>query len=100
MPAQRRRMIEHLGASEQTTTKEAATWLGLPTTTTRRTLEDLAAHGLVRRKEGDGPGEPDTWWLARSVREMLAAITRSRNVHTSLYKTPNTAYDDFSGTGL
>jgi DNA-binding transcriptional ArsR family regulator len=64
MPAQRRRIIEHLSARAETTTKEAATALGLPTTTARRTLEDLAAHGLVHREEGGKPGAPDIWRLA------------------------------------
>jgi hypothetical protein len=67
MPAQRRKVIAHLSASESTTTKEAATLLGLPTTTARRTLEDLAAHGLVKRIAGSDPGEPDTWRLASDV---------------------------------
>jgi hypothetical protein len=67
MPAQRRKVIEHLSAAESTTTKEAATLLGLPTTTARRTLEDLAAHGLVKRISGGDPGEPDTWRLASEV---------------------------------
>jgi hypothetical protein len=64
MPAQRRKVLEHLSEAESTTTREAATLLGLPTTTARRTLEDLAAHGLVRRVAGSDPGEPDTWHLA------------------------------------
>ncbi len=66
MPAQRRRLLEHLSASATATTtaKDAATLLGLPTTTARRTLEDLAAHGLVYRTPAGKPGEPDTWTLA------------------------------------
>jgi Bifunctional DNA primase/polymerase, N-terminal/IclR helix-turn-helix domain len=67
MPAQRRKVIEHLSAADSTTTKEAATLLGLPTTTARRTLEDLAAHGLVRRTSGSDPGEPDTWRLTSAT---------------------------------
>jgi Bifunctional DNA primase/polymerase, N-terminal/MarR family len=67
MPAQRRRIIEHLSAHEQTTTKEAATALGLPTTTARRTLEDLAAHGLIQREQGDKQGAPDVWRLAHEL---------------------------------
>ena len=37
--------------------------LGLPTTTTRRILEDLAAHGLVVRTS-QGQGKPDLWQRA------------------------------------
>jgi hypothetical protein len=72
MPAQRRRVIEHLRVSDTTTTKEAATALGLPTTTTRRTLEDLAAHGLVLRRGGEKTNDADTWRLvdAECVPEM------------------------------
>lgn len=59
MPAQRRRVLELLAETETVTTKEAALALGLPTTTARRTLEDLAAHRVVIREEGDG--NADIW---------------------------------------
>jgi len=47
-------------------TKDIALELGLPTTTARRALEDLAAYGLVRRvkkpkQDGDGEGRIDLW---------------------------------------
>jgi hypothetical protein len=47
-------------------TKDVALELGLPTTTARRALEDLAAYGLVRRvkkpkQDGDGEGRIDLW---------------------------------------
>ena len=92
MPAQRRTAIEHLQSVESTTTKDTAFVLGVPTTTARRTLEDLAAHGVVTRTPATQPGEADTWALA----DELAVPEMSE--HPSL-KTPNTAYDDFSGTG-
>jgi hypothetical protein len=59
--------IEHLGKVKTTTTKDTAVMLGVPTTTARRTLEDLAAHGIVRRIPGEQPGEPDEWTLAGKV---------------------------------
>jgi hypothetical protein len=64
MPAQRRMAIEHLQIIGTTTTKDTAVMLGVPTTTARRTLEDLTAHGVVRRIPGEQPGEPDEWALA------------------------------------
>jgi len=62
MPAHRRRILELL-AQATATTKGAALALGLPTTTTRRTLEDLAAHHVIER-ESDGDGKADTWRLS------------------------------------
>ncbi len=63
MPAQRRRVIELLAATQTVATKDAALALGLPTTTARRTLEDLAAHHIVERESG-GDGKGDTWRLS------------------------------------
>jgi IclR helix-turn-helix domain len=99
MPAQRRKVIEHLRANKETTTKETATMLGLPTTTARRTLEDLAAHGLVRRREGAGPGEPDMWWLARWVQVAAGAGAVPEMSEAPISYSPITTPTDFSGTG-
>lgn len=44
-------------------TSNIATLIDYPTTTTRRTLEDLAAHGVVRR-EARGSGKADYWYLS------------------------------------
>lgn len=74
MPAQRRKVIEHLSAAESTTTKEAGTLLGLATTTARRTLEDLAAHGLVTRTPAAELGQPDSRSLAGWARAASAAV--------------------------
>lgn len=92
MPAQRRSVIEHLQTAGTTTTKQAAVVLGVPTTTARRTLEDLAAHGIVRRTAGEQPGEADTWALDDEI------AVPEMSEHPSI-ETPHTAYDDFSGTG-
>jgi Bifunctional DNA primase/polymerase, N-terminal/Primase C terminal 1 (PriCT-1) len=91
MPAQRRLAIEHLQRIRTTTTKDAAVAIGVPTTTTRRTLEDLAAHGVVLRTPGGQPGEPDTWQLAPTL-TVPETSQLSKNTHT--------AYDDISGTGV
>jgi len=74
MPAQRRRLIEHLANTETTTAPEAAALLGLPTTTVRRTLEDLAAHRVVER-ESAGKGKADVWRLNAEKRLDYAAAT-------------------------
>jgi hypothetical protein len=61
VPPLRRRALEWLTAQEQPTeTKSVGEALGLPTNTTRRVLEDLAAYSLVKR-EGQGQGLADLW---------------------------------------
>jgi hypothetical protein len=80
MPALRRRTLERLAKAEHTTTREVAVMLGLPTTTVRRTLEDLAAHGVLEREIG-GEGKADHWRLATWTRERY---NRSRNVSLGL----------------
>lgn len=92
MPAQRRTVIQHLQAAGETTTKKTAIVLGVPTTTARRTLEDLAAHGVTLRSAGKQPGEADTWTLAAGI------AVPEMSEHPSI-ETPHTAFDDFSGTG-
>jgi hypothetical protein len=99
MPAQRRKVIEHLRSAESTTTKEAGTLLGLPTTTARRTLEDLAAHGLVTRTPATEPGQPDTWSLAGWARATSATGAVPEMSEHPPSKKPHTTDDDFSGTG-
>jgi hypothetical protein len=68
MPALRRRILEQLAGSKKLSTREIAVALGLPTTTARRTLEDLAAHGLLERESG-GEGKADHWQLTAWARE-------------------------------
>jgi DNA-binding transcriptional ArsR family regulator len=67
MEATRRSALEHLLKSGLVTVTEVGEALGYPSSTTRRTLEDLAAHGLVVR-ESRGQGKADVWqpseWLA------------------------------------
>jgi predicted ArsR family transcriptional regulator len=68
MPAQRRQVIALLADVDTITTKAAAIGLGLPTTTARRVFEDLAAHHLVQREEGDD-GRSDAWRLTPWTRD-------------------------------
>jgi hypothetical protein len=62
MPAIRRTVLEILvGANDRITTKAAATRLGYPTSTVRRTLEDLTGHDVALRYGAEKPGDADEW---------------------------------------
>jgi hypothetical protein len=66
-----------------------------PTRTTRRTLEDLAAHRVIQRIAG-GEGKADLWTLTAQTREWLALATLPEmSEHPS--RSPNTVIDDISG---
>ena len=97
MPAQRRKVIQHLAAIETSTAPAVATVLGLPTTTARRTLEDLAAHGVVLRVSG-GEGKADTWRLHPDKRLDYAAATVPEMSEAPMPIYTQHAFDDFSGT--
>jgi predicted ArsR family transcriptional regulator len=89
MPAQRLAALRLLlGGAADTTAIAAA--LDLPTTTTRRTLEDLTAHHLVKR-HSQGKGHADTWELTEWTRD------RSRNLQ-QLYIDTEHGKREFSGT--
>jgi hypothetical protein len=68
MPAIRLATLIYLvDQAKPMTAKETAEGLGYPTTTARRAMEDLAAHGAVRRA-GDGKADlwrPSDWLTAR-----------------------------------
>ena len=97
MPAQRRQVIRLLAEVETTTTKSAAMSLGLPTTTTRRVLEDLAAHRLVQREEGDD-GRSDSWRLPAWGRDKYRESTVPEKSVEQCLTLPGSTNDDFSGT--
>jgi len=99
MPAQRRQVIQLLAEVETTTTKSTAMGLGLPTTTTRRVLEDLTAHRLVQREEGDD-GKSDSWRLSAWARDKYReSIGPEKSVELCSIS-PESTNDDFSGTVL
>lgn len=79
MPAQRRQVLELLACRDSVKTREAAEAFGLPTTTARRTLEDLAAHGVLIRESG-GEGKPDVWRLDPEKRDAYKAATAPTTV--------------------
>ena len=60
VPPLRRRAYDFIEENDAAETTDVATNLGLPTTTTRRILEDLAAHGLISRQP-QGQGKADRW---------------------------------------
>jgi DeoR-like helix-turn-helix domain len=75
MPALRRAVLEQLLHAEgplETTTLAAQ--LGYPTQTTRRSLEDLAAHHVVTRHPA-GKGKADRWALSEWARQQYQAVT-------------------------
>ena len=62
VPPIRRRALEFVKGESPCTTTAVAAELRLPTGTTRRALEDLAAYGLVSRHSG-GKGKSDVWMI-------------------------------------
>ena len=99
MPVIRRRTLQHLiaRADEQHKTNEIAAAHQLPTSTTLRALEDLAAHGLITRYSGGGTGKADHWQINGWTLPRHTAATSPEMSDHPLSKTSNTAYDDFSG---
>jgi hypothetical protein len=61
VPPLRRRAYEWLEGRGQAKTSSIAAAVGLPTTTVRRALEELAAYDLVARHHASRQGESDAW---------------------------------------
>jgi Bifunctional DNA primase/polymerase, N-terminal/Primase C terminal 1 (PriCT-1) len=100
MPAQRRKVLELLADADTITKRQAAEALGLPTTPTGRTLEDLAAHGVLVRESG-GEGKADVWRLDPEKRHAYTAAARSggfpETSQSPSSKNTQHVYDDISG---
>ena len=106
MPANRQAALAHLaGEATAVPTSSVGTALGLPTTTVRRTLEDLEAHGVVDRTQ-QGQGQADLWTLSEWCRRLWPTVPeKSEQVGTTSPPTPSTEgsyepsplVDDFSG---
>ncbi len=80
MPALRRRVIEALAESGEIKTPEFADILDYPTSTVRRALQDLTAHGAVTRTaRGKGSGS-DSWALSQWTTDHLAALVPEMSV--------------------
>jgi len=74
MPAIRRTVLEALAArTSPVATKALGEALGYPTTTTRRALEDLAAHGIAYRD--GGAGGPDLYQLTEWATDRWRQVT-------------------------
>jgi predicted ArsR family transcriptional regulator len=68
MPAIRRTVLEVLRNQTSATTQALASKMGYPNTTTRRALEDLAAHGVVQCF-AMGAGKADLWSVSQWTAE-------------------------------
>ena len=73
VPKLRRAVLDHLATCQvAATTTDVAEAVEHPRQTTRRSLEDLAAHQVVIRTPG-GPGKADRWALSTQTRHWLDA---------------------------
>jgi hypothetical protein len=99
-----------LPAEDWVATKTIATRTGHPTTTARRALEDLAAHGVVDRRpaeKGKGDGKSDLWRVSALARTRFKTFAPEKSPPTcsdppSTYSptpinTPPHMEEDFSG---
>jgi energy-coupling factor transporter ATP-binding protein EcfA2 len=70
IPATRRAVMDELvNASEPVATPKLAEALGYPTSTAKRALEDLTAHGICRRVTRGSGQTADTWQITEWARE-------------------------------
>ncbi len=80
IPKLRRAVLEHLYAVDTPQrTNEVAEAVSHPSRTTLRALQDLDAHGVIRREVG-GEGRADHWQIADWARR---AYVRAMTVPTS-----------------
>ena len=90
-------LFAHLTTAPSTT--KIAEEVDHPTTTTRRTLEDLTAHQILRRTSA-GPGKADYWELTTKAKEWLSCLTfpvlSEDPIEHPLYRSKIT-YDDKTG---
>lgn len=95
MPAIRRKVAETLLGEYAVGTPELATRIDYPTTTTRRALEDLVAHGLAKRakRAGKGAVDEDLWTLSEWTRKRWPDISP-----TDISGTVEAMPTDISGT--
>ena len=75
IPPHRRQVLAALVAGDAATTTTIATASGYPTTAARRTLEDLAAIGMVQRVAGRDAGtNVDSWCLSDEAHQWYCQI--------------------------
>jgi len=94
IPKGRRALLEHLSTADgPETTAEIATALDLPTTTTRRYLEDLALLKLARR-QSQGPGKADLWEITTYARDRWVQL--SGNARKAVHKHKKDTFPEMS----
>ena len=115
IPKLRRAILDILlAAPDWMGTRAIATKVQHPTTTTRRALEDLHAHGVVDRRppeKGKGDGKSDLWQVSDLARARYQAIEPERSYEvkrepfspSSSPSSPSLTYtlhanDDITGT--
>ena len=102
LPQVRLQVVEALeGANGYLTTSMVAATLGYPTTTARRTLEDLAALGIVTIRKAEARGVADNWRLTDEARTLLGistgALPPESELDTKTGSVPATSEGDSSG---
>jgi DNA-binding MarR family transcriptional regulator len=98
IPATRRAVIDTLlELGEPMATPKLAEQLGYPTATAKRALEDLTAHGIVRRAARGEGTRADTWDLTDRARQQLLTISNSEMSEGAMpLSLPLRAFDDKS----
>jgi len=85
LPQIRLQVIDTLeGATTYITTSQVAAKIGYPTITARRTLEDLAALGIVAVSKAETRGQADNWQLAEGARGLLGIATGALSAESEL----------------
>ena len=70
-------------------------WLGLPSPTAHRVLEDLAAHAIVARVS-QGPGKADLWRVKPKTAALYREATSSEMSEDIPSNDSDSTFDDFS----
>ena len=107
-PTRRQVLDVLLAVDEPLPTSTVGNAVGLPTNTTRRVLEDLAAHGLVGwRKKHDGDNAPHLWWASATTLDLWRRTANPQKQAESRVPDMSQPYvsretldveEDFSGT--
>jgi hypothetical protein len=96
IPATRLAVMQTLAETDTLDTPAIATRLGYPTTTARRTLEDLTAHGVVNRFKQDASA--DLWQLTAWTTERFGSTMRFPEMSSNTRSGRDKGSPDISGT--
>ena len=83
IPEIRRRVFEHVYHETNASTSDISLAVDYPTTTTRRALEDLAAHGVLTRISR-GPGRSDEWHISPVCNSLVGEDTTFPEMFTEV----------------